>query len=467
MSRSPNLLVIVLDQLRYDCLGAASGGAVATPTLDGLASRGVSFEQAFTHFPVCCPARQSLLCGTRPETFGGLWNYDVALPVQGLSSDAWTWTAALARRGYQSAHVGKWHVNPAAGPTEFGYDRDVSEASYRAFRQERYPAVVSPSGREAYFGYLDPVPLADTEAHWLIRQAIGQLREFDRDPSKPWHLRIDLNQPHLPCCPVTEFAGRYRPGTIKPWGSFAETFRDKPYIQRQQLVNWDVETWTWDDWAPVVARYLAVITQTDNAIGTLLAELEESGQSTDTVVVVTTDHGDLCGAHRMLDKHYVLYDDLLRVPLIVSWPGRFVAGVRRQELVYNLLDLVPTFVELFGLDAPANLVGRSVLPLLTSTAAPSDWRHEVVATYNGQQFGLYTQRAIRTAEWKYVWNATDVDELYNLAEDPFELENRIRDRAAAGVLGDLRRRLLAILRAEGDRQMGSWVEPQLLQGKKI
>lgn len=100
-------------------------------------------------------------------------------------------------------------------------------------------------------------------------------------------------------------------------------------------------------------------------------------------------------------------------------------------------------------------------------AGPDDWRQEVVSSYSGQQFGLYTQRAIRTGEWKYVWNATDVDELYDLRCDPDELDNRVHDPSAADALAELRRRLLGILRDGGDRQLGAWVEPQLVRGQKI
>src|SRR5690606_38806347 len=111
---------------------------------------------------------------------------------------------------------------------------------------------------------------------------------------------------------------QYRAEDIPPWGSFADTFENKPYIQRQQLLSWGMEDWTWDDWAPIVAGYFAIITQVDDAIGRVLDAVRAAGQESSTLVVLTTDHGDMAGGHRMMDKHHVFYEDVMRVPLILS-----------------------------------------------------------------------------------------------------------------------------------------------------
>lgn len=455
--RQPNILLIVSDQHRYDCMGHTSHGRVRTPHLDGLARDGARFTSAFTPAPLCTPARQALLTGRRPEAYGGLWNYDLGPSETGLTPDVYTWTAALQEVGYRSRYLGKWHVSERDDPTAFGYEQYVPLEAYPTWRRERYAEVGHDSG---WFGEIDPVPLGVSRTHWLAEQACDVVREL-AGGDRPWHVRVDFLEPHLPCRPVREFADRYPPESVPPWGGFADEFVNKPYIQRQQLVTWGVDQWTWHDWAPVVARYFGIISQLDDAVGRVLAALEESGAADDTIVVYTADHGDMCGSHRMMDKHYVMYDDVVRVPLLLRWPGVVEPGTVREDLVSNALDLPPTLVDAAGAKPSPAFVGR---PLLTS----AEDRHEVVATYNGQQFGLFTQRMLRTRHWKYVWNATDVDELYDLHADPHELVNRIADPPPGARLPELRRRLHDILVADGDRIVDNpWLAEQFRTGRKL
>lgn len=468
MNQRSNVLMIVLDQLRYDCVGRTSSGRVQTPVLDQLASTGVWFDQAYSHLPTCCPARQSLLTGQRPETMGTLWNYDISLPIPSLTPEIPTWPVRLQDAGYRSSYIGKWHVSSECDPTAFGYDRYIRQGAYRHDIAQRYPDKTQPdlTHTDGFFGGVSPLPVEDGAPHWFAHRAADEIRRLATHHA-PWHVRLDLEEPHLPCQPPAEYAARYPIDSIDPWPSFAEDFTNKPYIQRQQLHSWGVADWDWEDWAPVVARYYAVINQIDDAIGVVLDALNSSGQRDNTIIVVTTDHGDMCGAHRMLDKHYVLYDDVIRVPLIISGP-RVPQGQARQEFVYNLLDLGPTLLELLDLEPLPNAAGRSLTPLLHAKPRTHDWRDSVVLTYNGQHNGLYTQRAIRTSDWKYIWNATDVDELYNLNADPHELVNLAGDERAQPPLARLRLRLFEHLDRAGDRQVHNpWVRRQLLGGAKV
>lgn len=291
----------------------------------------------------------------------------------------------------------------------------------------------------------------------------------------PWHMALHFAEPHLPCRPSGRFATMYDPAAVPEWDGFRETFAGKPYIQRQQLYSWGIERFGWDDWAPIVARYYGVISQLDEAIGRVLAALETCGAAEDTVVIFTADHGDMCGSHRMMDKHYILYDDVVRVPLVIrlpDWRQGSETGRVCDRFVYNFLDLAPTLLELLNLpDAdPGNLQGRSLVPLLKGGdgSAGGDWRDAVVSTYNGQQFGLYNQRMIRTERWKYIWNPTDIDEMYDLHADPAELDNRIGRWAHDAVVTELRRRLYEQLTADGDPLVGNeWMRRQLLEGAKL
>ncbi|MBO9606333.1 MAG: sulfatase-like hydrolase/transferase [Paenibacillaceae bacterium] len=472
MKQLPNILIIMADQQRYDCIGSSGMRPVQTPHLDRLASEGTRFTHAFSHIPLCGPARQSFMNGRRAETFGGLWNEGIALPVGSLSPNEYVWPRELKAQGYVSHYLGKWGVSAAHDPTAYGYDAYTSEGDYARFRKGRFPEV---EYRAGYFGEPDPVPLASSRTHWFADRAAEAIRGWAQ-AGQSWHMRLNFTEPHLPNRPAGRFATMYDPADIEPWAGFADTFANKPYIQRQMQASWGVEHYGWDDWAQVVARYYGVVSQADEAIGRVLAALEETGEAGETIVVYSADHGDMCGSHGMMDKHCVMYDDIVRVPLIVRWPGRVSAGAVSDAFVYNLLDVPPTLLDWLGCAAPETLHGRSLRPLLEANASGAggqpasdgEWRDAVVASYNGQQFGLYTQRMIRTREWKYVWNTADVDELYRLDVDPGELTNAIGDPAHAEIVRELRRRLYDVLRQDGDALVGNeWMRRQLLEGKIV
>lgn len=462
----PNILLIVSDQHRLDCLGVSNDYPVSTPNLDALARAGVHHRSAFTPIPLCSPARQSLLTGIRAESTGGLWNYDLGSRIPALDPSEFSWPRELQRSGYHSQYIGKWHVNPHHDPTSFGYDSWIPLEAYARWRDAEHPE--HPIS-EDWLGGIDPVPTAASRTHWMADRAIDFIRDAS-EGADPWHLRLDFLEPHLPCQPTQEFAQRYSAQTVPKWRDFEDALVGKPYIQRQQLLNWGVEGWSWEDWAPIVARYYAVITQLDDAIGSVLRALDEAGAE-DTLVVYTTDHGDLCGSHGMMDKHYVMYDEVVKVPLIVRWPDRIAANSVSNSFVYNMLDLAPTISAASGTAGPSVAHGVPLFDeqdgmLAPSAAAAS--RDHVVASYNGQQFGLFTQRMIRTRSWKYVWNPTDVDELYDLTADPEELANRIDDATLVDVLQDLRIRLYQHLLDEGDSIVGNdWMAAQLIRGTKL
>ncbi|WP_219837387.1 sulfatase-like hydrolase/transferase [Paenibacillus sp. R14(2021)] len=459
--RKPNILLITADQLRYDCIGSSGVYPVQTPHLDRLAAESIVFAEAYSHIPVCSPARQSMLHGRRPESFGALWNYNAFLPVGYLQPEQYTWTAQLAENGYTSAFLGKWGVNPVHDPTSFGYAYYISESDYEAFRKSRYPNVTYMNG---YFGERSPVPLEDAQTHWFAERAIETMHALN-EGGEPWHMALHFSDPHLPCRPSGRFADLYAPGDIPEWAGFRESFANKPHIQRQQLLSWGIEHYEWADWAPVAARYYGMISQLDEAVGSVLDALRQLKSAAHTVVIFTADHGDMCGSHRMMDKHYVLYDDVVHVPFMIRQPGGRGTGAASSRFVYNLLDLGPTLLELAGLPSDASRFhGSSLVPLLEN-AEPLEWRDSVVATYNGQQFGLFTQRMLRTDAWKYVWNLTDLDELYDLRQDPAELVNLIGNGAHTELLADLRKRLYDQLRADGDPAVDNeWTRRQLLGG---
>jgi arylsulfatase A-like enzyme len=460
----PNILFINVDQQRYDCLGFTTG-RVATPTLDALAAESVTFTSAFSPVPVCAPARQALLSGALPGTAAGgqqgLWNYDSGIPAGCLAPAPHHWPARLADAGYRMEWVGKWHASPTQGPAAWGYERHTPPArlpreAVRRLHEGGDPGASGPVGC-----YAD-LPLEEAPTHRLAAAA-GAALERLAAAGGPWHLMVEFPEPHLPCLPCEPFARRYDPASIPPWPNFDEAFDGKPVIQRRQLESWGIAGWGWREWAIYLAGYFGIVAQVDDAIGRILATLDRLGQRRDTVVVYTTDHGDAAGSHRMMDKHYTMYEELVHVPLLVSWPGRIGGARACDDFVSHYLDLGPTLLELAGLDGGAGQAGQGQSLVTALQGRPlANPRESVFATYSGQQFGLYSQRMIRDRRYKYVWNATDVDELYDIAADPAELRNLAADPACRGLVARLRLRLYATFAALGDGLVTNrWMRRQL------
>ena len=455
-----NFVIVSSDQHRYDCVGANGHPLLKTPHLDKMAAEGMRFTHAFCPIPLCVPGRASFLTGTWPTRHLSVANWDTEAP-RPLRDDLPTWSQCLADAGYWLGYVAKWHVDRDKDPTAFGHHEYVPEGRYFHWRKEQG---LPPRPREnAWMGEVDPhVTPEQSKLAWGADHAIRMLGERAAD-GKPFVVRWDPTEPHLANVVPEPYASMYPPGTIEPWPSFSDTFEGKPYIQAQQLRTWKIDGWTWDDWAPVVSRYLGEISLIDAQVGRILDALDRLGLAEDTLVVYTTDHGDMCGGHRMIDKHFIMYDDVVRVPMIVRWPGRVPAGRVCDAFVSNFIDLPSTILDLAGVPIPETFQGQSLVPILLGEADDTG-REDIFAAYHGNQFGLYSQRMVRTRRWKYVWNATAEDELYEIAGDPAELENRATDPACADVLAHLRRRLVAWMEATDDTLLNGWTRVQILEG---
>lgn len=471
MTRRPNILFINLDQLRYDCLGCTGHPLVKTPHIDALARSGVQFAAAYTPFPLCSPARQTLLTGVMPEQHGGLWNYDRggALPIGAPSTaDHSIWVQQLRGAGYRTAYLGKWHVHPELDPTSFGYETYVGPPtnSYRPENQTRKYVLSDDPWPEFPVGAASTLDLEASDTHVLAGECCRLICKLG-EGSSPWHLRLDYNEPHLPCIPSEPFASIVPPESIPPWENFAETFTGKPFIQQQQLRNWRIDRWTWHEWSIYLSGYYGMIAQVDDAIGRVVESLRSSGQLNNTLILFTTDHGDAAGSHRMMDKHYVMYEEEVHVPLICSWPGVIPAGIVCRDFVSHFLDLPVTILQLTGLPVPNHYQGHSLLPQLLGhpVAAP---RPFAFSSYNGQQFGLYCQRMVRDHKIKYVWNATDIDECYDLEADPHELVNLAADVRYDALCQDYRRKIYEVFSGLKDPLvLNRWNERWLRDGDHL
>ncbi len=439
-----NLMLLHVDQQRYDCLGYTGNASIQTPNLNNLAQDGVQFTKAYSPCPLCCPERQTLLTSLMPFQHGGHWNFDNSSKIQGLDPDAFPhWPGILKVNGYRMGYIGKWHVNPEKSPLAFGYDyyspeRYVDEQNLAVCHQDVHREMPSTPATLFANGLFDTSPLDGTSTHSKAREAIEFIRTSNRDEG-PWHVRLDFAEPHLPCYPVKEFLDLYPREDIHQWGNFPDSFLDKPEIQPKQLRSWGIDSWTWKEWSSYLSCYFAMISQVDDAIGRVLKYLDDANLLEDTIIVYTSDHGDSAGSHGMMDKHYVMYEEVIHVPLIISHKHTIEPGVA-TEFVIPGLDLGPTFLELLDCPVPPSFSGKSLVPVLSDPTCRI--RDHVFSEYNGQQFGLYTQRMIHDERYTYVWNPTSVDELYDHDNDPDELHNVSRVPSYAEVVQALQKMLV-------------------------
>lgn len=463
-----NILLLMTDQQRRDTLRCYGNTTVSTPAADSLAADGVLFDQAYTPTSICTPARASLLTGLHPFRHRLLANYERNVGyLEELPDDVEMYSARLRSAGYNVGLEGKWHLSPTRGPSEYGFDGPhypgwhnpidhPAYLSYLARSRLRRPVVTEmlrstfPNGERGNLlaGVLDQTVTATFE-YFLAERSLQLLNRYAEDfhrSGRRFFLACQWFGPHLPYLVPDAYMHRYDPNAIKLPASIAESFDDKPPVQRRYSDHWGVSSIAPDDWQRLIAAYWGYASLIDEQVGRLLTGLQHLDLWDDTVVVFTTDHGEFTGAHRLNDKGPAMYDDTYRIPLIIRHPaGR--KGVIDGRFV-TLTDLAPTFLELAGVQPSASLDGRSLVPLIAGTLVEG-WREEVVGEFHGHHFP-YAQRMIRTENYKLVVNPESVNELYDLRADPAELVNRYEDAALRDVRADLLARLYRILRARGD-----------------
>ena len=238
---STNVLLIHADQHRYDVLGAHGHPLVRTPHLDRLAADGVSFSHAFTPCAVCTPARASLMTGCWPSQHGCRTNPG-AEAYRPADASLATWSRLMRDSGYTLRRVGKYAGELVVPATDHGFDEHVPRnPGYRQWRAAQgLPPRAPSSGPFNLFGHVDDGEPQQMPLAWEADHVIRQLHEA-AESGRPWLLRWDPSEPHLPSVPPAAFAAMYDPADVEPWPSFPDPLINKPYIQRQQRMNWQVE----------------------------------------------------------------------------------------------------------------------------------------------------------------------------------------------------------------------------------
>ncbi len=468
---TPNILLILTDQHRLSALGSYGETPCRTPNLDRLAREGVRFQNAYTTCPVCSPARASVISGQYPHRHGVTANCG--------SPPCAVWTIPdhprmlphrLAERGYRCGYTGKWHLCPERGCTEwfnrevphhvpstFGFEgQDFMGHGGGGFHYPEYKAYLAENGltfslkpdsanprTNGWPSYgIQEGPKEATVDHFLTDHTIGLIDRFraDEAPFFIWH---NFWGPHEPYYPVEEFYAPYRDQHFAPWPNF--TVPDG-LILPQHLPKVHPHSHDWPYWEEALRHYYAFTTQIDDQIGRIYAHLEETGLLEETVIIFSSDHGETLGSHGgMVDKGYSHFEEIQRVGMIVRYPEKLrpqgcPPGSVRSELA-SLVDIYPTCLDLAGVPE-LDSQGASLHALLDGRAA--QWREEAFVEFFGLH-GATVMITCRYQDWKYGWNMNCTDELYNLAEDPHELRNRIDDPACAAVRADMLDRLAAHL----------------------
>jgi arylsulfatase A-like enzyme len=327
--------------------------------------------------------------------------------------------------GYQTGYVGKWHLSPQEPPGDIAdYGIDFF-SPLPEFRSKQYPFKFAKqyNRNAAIAGLCEPNPL------WSGKMSKEASAFIDRCCQKgaPFLLFYSDYRPHPPYFLPSQDFEKYAPNKVELWPNLHDTLKGKPMTHRRlrQIIREGVEP---SDafWSGVIQHYAATVSATDHQIGLVYEALERNNLVENTIVVFVSDHGDTCGAHGFWSKGVIAYEELIRIPMIISWPGHFQTDGMCDRLV-SLMDILPTLADATGTEFNRRQMdGQSLVPFLQGQA-PRDWRQHVLIMHHGNMYGLCTMRAVVGMRYKYVHYPYDTGELYDRSTDPWEMRNLIDD----------------------------------------
>ena len=444
-SKKPNLLVILVDDLRYDEFGAGGHPYMKTPHIDRIAHEGVLFERAFHTTPICSPNRASILTGQYASRHGIIDNVARDLASHRLPN----YHLELQRLGYETAHIGKWHMGNDGKPRP-GYDFWVAYDGHGNL----YNPKLNENGKYVqHEGYITDI--MNTMATDWIREK-GQ-----RKDKKPWSLWFAHKAVHPDAEQAADGSFRmdgYRPakrhenlyqGCVFPkkpnMQQPAEFLKHKPvWAEAVELRKTAASKVMLDaihsGKQEEIRLRAAMMAAVDEGVGMILKTLEETGELDNTVILFLGDNGYFFGEHGIGPERRFAYEEGIRSPLTIRWPKTIKAGSRIKQLAI-LQDLAPTLIEIAGGKPGKHIQGRSLLPLFNGKRA-TGWRKSVFVEYWAENaypwlVGM-TYKAVRTDRYKYIhWvnraRNGELDELYDLERDPYELINVAKKPGYRGV----------------------------------
>ena len=469
MKKTPNILLISADQMRWDCLGAIGNPVIQTPNLDRLARRGVLFRNGFTPDPICVPARASIMTGNYPHVCTGQ-------KANGgrIRADQPLLTETLKSAGYHTYALGKLHFVPYSPPGEprlvHGFQHVRLTESGRILKQ--FDPERQQRGLEDYIDYLEdvgwggysrahgignndvrpcrsPLPPEHHVDHWIADCTIAAIDQHRSERAeKPFFMWMSSPKPHSPYDPPKGYDDLYDPRDIPPpfgWGEngVEKQLRDKdPAIDKARFTH-GVDSLSPQAWQVIRAYYYGGITFLDAQIGRVLDHLERNGQLEDTLILFTADHGDLTGDYGSCFKT-CHYNGAVRVPFLAAGPG--VARGQVSNALVGLQDILPTFAAAAGATVDEDIQGIDLTPVFANPATRA--RETYYATTKSDCGNAFM---ITDGIWKYIHSESGgTEELYNQSDDPGEETNLADEPACADMLHEMRQTLKTEARRLGD-----------------
>ena len=450
MKTKPKRVIwITSDHMRYDCINSYGNHEIFTPNLDLLAKSGINFTGCYCQNPTCMPSRASFFTGMYPQQTGVTSNGHC------LSENFKPTAAGMFQNlGYQTVHIGKLHLQPhedrdldlSAHNYRYGFDklylsesRGCYDDAYMKWLRGTYPEYVEamkiarPFDRKGEGnGCVVDAPLDASHSGWISNMAINYLK-YRTDSQQFMHL--GFHNPHPPLNPVKEAFEPYRDKEITIDELISEEWKDKPEPLATMLKI--RQGWEKEDFIEYKRYFYALVTELDFAIGKLFDFLKAENLLDDTLIVFSSDHGDMCGNHSLTHKQAHFYDEVMHLPLILHWPNKFGREKKVKDGFVEMMDVLPSLLELSGGRIPAEMAGKSFAGEIRKEGS-LDIR-DCVFAFNEPDYAM-----VRTEQYKYIrYNSTGGEVLYDLSLEPKELKNKIDDPSYTDVRHVLREKMLA------------------------
>ena len=465
--KRPNIILLLTDQQRLSALGSYGATVCQTPNLDRLADEGVRFENAYTSCPLCSPARASIMTGLHihAHRIGANIN-NFGCNLSQLPDGPDLLSRRLASAGYACGYTGKWHLGTCpkslAGPVPPQYampsTRGFTGQNFPGhggggFRYPEYEAYLRELGCEhkvrphktdgekiRHYGVLEG-PVEASVPYFLAEHTIGMIDEFvsQDQPFFIWHNNWG---PHEPYYVPQSYYDAYKDVEIPQWENY-DWRPDNPHGPDQIKRHPSADRLHWEDWQESIRHYYAFATLIDEQFGRIFEHLKKRGIDDNTIIIFSSDHGETLGSHGgLVDKGWCHYEEIQHVGLIVKDPRQKKRGTVTE--LASLLDLYPTILEYAGAKSGAKKVhGRSLRPLVEGRETA--WRDSVFVEFFGLGNLATNMVTCRHGQMKYGWTCSNKDELYDLENDPYEMDNLIDNPRYAQEVELMRRHIYTFM----------------------
>ena len=434
-----NILIFVTDQLSQRAVGTYGNEDSETPAIDSLAANGISFSNAYTPCPLCCPARASFWTGLLPhdthvESNGNRSGTDWI--QEDVNEEIPTLGTIFSEHGYDCVHFGKTHD---AGTLRGFYVEPEKELDVE--------------GNDAW-----PINYDSRRDEYTVKKSLEYL---DKKHDKPFLMVADIQNPHDICNWIGEFKGE--PENITGPGKLPELldnfdnddWEDRPlpvqYICCSHRRMQQASLWNEENYRHYLAAYYHYVSRADNCVSRIIDALKQSGEIDNTLIVFLSDHGDGMGAHRMVTKQVSFIEETARIPFIFAGPGIKPKGTMDTTQLVSLDDLLPSLCDYAGLPIPKGIYGKSLMPYLQNSSSEK-LRDYVVSEWTTEWgFTVSPGRMLRTDRYKYVrYLEDDGEELFDLQNDPGERRSLVKDPNFQGILAKHRKLLLEHIEKNND-----------------